>query len=377
MNPLSALAYYRCFRKRLLLLFLPGMRCVMVLCLILGVMVSCFLLVHRAFVVTRKAYTSIQAKGKPISLDTIAAIRLHENTARVAPCILSHTEITSLLSRIGVRVYLLGDPDMRLLMERMDVSLVSGRLPAAGSDEIVLHDVVARNKGLAVGDRLGSDLDPSETLLGAYTLVGLLEGDALCGFASLENWQTVHDVAVPEEYGILVMPQPGRLAALNQFVAYLPLSGNELSSLPVSTATLTESANRIYLLLNTVFVAVLLIDAISVSFLTYLFTLSRSREFAVLNAIGYSRRAIFQRSLLDVLILNLLAAATGLLFSLLVALGLQATFFLAAGRPLTLLSLQVWLPALCVPLASVLAEMVAIRSIFSRLDPMQLLDQDA
>lgn len=377
MNPLSALAYYRCFRKRLLLLFLPVMLCVMVLFLIQAVIVSSIQLEHRAFVVTRKAYTSIQAKGKPISLDTIAAIRLHENTARVAPCILSHTEITSLLSRIGVRVYLLGDPDMRLLMERMDVSLVSGRLPAAGSDEIVLHDVVARNKGLAVGDRLGSDLDPSETLLGAYTLVGLLEGDALCGFASLENWQTVHDVAVPEEYGILVMSQPGRLAALNQFVAYLPLSGNELSSLPVSTATLTESANRIYLLLNTVFVAVLLINAICVSFLTYLFTLSRSREFAVLNAIGYSRRAIFRRSLLDVLILNLLAAATGLLFSLLVALGLQATFFLAAGRPLTLLSLQVWLPALCVPLASVLAEMVAIRSIFSRLDPMQLLDQDA
>ncbi len=94
--------------------------------------------------------------------------------------------------------------------------------------------------------------------------------------------------------------------------------------------SLAESTSRIYLLLNIIFVAVLLINSICVSFLTYLFSQGRLREFALLNTIGYSRRLILRRSLLDVFLINAAATLVAVTLALL-AFGRQS-FFLSAGR---------------------------------------------
>lgn len=358
------------------MLFLPVLLCVLLIFLIQILIASSISLEYRAFVETRKAYTSIEARGRPIAAETAAAIAMHEDTERVAPCILHHTEIVSLLSRVGVRVYVLYEADIALLMTRMNLTLVSGRLPRPGSDEIILHEIIAANKGLAIGDRFGNDLNPSEQLLGQYTVTGLVSGEALCGFASLEYWTNLHEVWQPEEYGILAIARPGRHNAMSRFIEYLPLTGNELSTYAVSSVSLAESANRIYLLLNIIFISVLLINSLCVSFLTYLFSFSRLREFALLNTIGYSRRLILRRNLLDVVLINGAATLSAIALALLICLGANRYFFQPAGMPLTLTSAQAWLSCLCVPLASLLAEILAINSIFSRLDPLSLLERD-
>lgn len=376
MNPLAALVYYRHNKKKLLLLFLPVLLCVLLIFLIQILIASSIRLEYRAFVETRKAYTSIEARGKPIAASIAAAIAMHEDTERVAPCILHHTEIVSLLSRIGVRVYLLSEADIDLLMARMKLILVSGRLPRPGSDEIILHTVIAANKGLSIGDRFGNDLDQAEPLLGQFTVVGLVAGEAICGFASLEYWMDLHEVWQPEEYGILAIARPGRQQAMSRFIEYLPLTGNELSAYAISSQSLTESTNRIYLLLNIIFIAVLLINSICVSFLTYLFSHGRLREFALLNTIGISRQLILRRNLLDVFLINWAATVMAISLALLLCLGTNQLLFEPAGMPLDLMSVQAWLSCLCVPLASLLAEILAINSIFRRLDPLSLLEQD-
>lgn len=358
------------------MLFLPVLLCVLLIFLIQILIASSIRLEYRAFVETRKAYTSIQAKGRPVDAATAAAIAMHEDTERVAPCILHHTEIVSLLSRVGVRVYLLCEEDIALLMARMNLTLVSGRLPRPGSDEIILHETVAINKGLAIGARFGNDLNPSEQLLGQYTVVGLVSGEPLCGFASLEYWMDLHDVGHPEEYGILAIAKAGRHNAMNRFIEYLPLTGNELSAYTISSVSLAESTSRIYLLLNIIFVAVLLINSICVSFLTYLFSQGRLREFALLNTIGYNRRLILRRSLLDVFLINAAATFVAVALALFACLVANQFFFQPAGMPLSLTSGQAWLACLCVPLASLLAEIIAINSIFRRLDPLSLLERD-
>jgi len=376
MNPLAALAYYRHNKKRLLLLFLPVLLCVLLIFLIQILIASSISLEYRAFVETRKAYTSIEARGKPIAASTIAAIAMHEDTERVAPCILHHTEIVSLLSRVGVRVYLLYEPDMALLMTRMNLTLVSGQLPRPGSDEIILHETIAANKGLTIGDRFGNDLNPAEPLLGQHTVAGLVSGEALCGFASLESWTNLHQVWQPEEYGVLAIAKLERHNAMSRYIKYLPLTGNELSDYTISSMNLAESTNRIYLLINIIFVAVLLINSICVSFLTYLFSFGRLREFALLNMIGYNRQLLLRRNLVDVFLINSAATLVAISLALLVCLVANRLFFQPSGIPLSLTSAQAWLSCLCVPLASLLAEILAINSVFRHLDPLSLLERD-
>jgi hypothetical protein len=370
-------AYYRHNPRQFLLLFLPVLLCVLLLFLIQTVIASSFSLEYRAFVETRKAYTSIQARSRPIDGEMIEAIRQFEHTDRIAPCVLQFTEIASPISQVGVRIYLLGAQDLISLMSDMDLSLAAGRLPEPERAEIVLHELVAANKGLSIGDSIGFDLDPAERLLGQYTVVGLLRGQALCGFAPIEHWQTQNQISQPQEYGILVFPIAGHLQDLNRFITYLPATGAEISSYEISRTIHEEASGKVYLLLNTIFLAVLLINSLCVGFLTYLFYLGRARELALLQVIGYNRGAVLRHNLLDVLMINLAATllATGL--ALLIIAVLNQAVFQAAGMPLTVGGQQAWLILLCIPLAAMIAEILAVNSVFRHLDLVGLLDQDS
>jgi hypothetical protein len=376
MKPLPLLKYYSRNRKRLLLLVLPVLLCTMVFYLV-QVLIACYLSVeYRASVETRKSYTSIQARAKPIDLTVIEEIRQNEHTEKIVPCILEYTEMASILDSIGVRVYLLRSGDLGELMARMDLRLTAGRLPEAGRQEIVLHADTAANKGLKIGDQFGNDLDPAEKLMGLYTLTGLIDGPALCGFASLEAWQDRVGIDAPQEYGVLIYAKPGQLAALNTSIQYLPLTGNEISSLSTSMNGLDEAKNRIGIILNVVYLSLLLIIALCVGFLTYLFYLNRSREFAILNIIGYTRRAILTMNLQEISAINLATATLALGLALLISLGLNAAVFKPIGIPLPLFDPQTLLLCLCVPMVSVIAEILAVTRAFNGMEAITLLEQE-
>ena len=376
MKPLSSLVYYTRNRKKLALLASPVLLCTAVIFLIQSMISSYLNAQYSAFVETRKYYTSIQARGNPIDPGVLDAITQNENTEKVVPCVQDYTEMSSLLDVVGVRVYHLQRGDITELMGRMGIRLTEGRLPEPGRSEIVLHRAVAVNKNLTVGSEIGNELDPRERLLGRYTVVGLVEGPALCGFTPLETWQAKVRIAKPQEYGVLVYARPGRLEELNRFLQYLPLTGNELSSYDTSSDSILEQENKINLLLNIIYVALLAIIMLCVGFLTYLFTINRAREFAILNIIGYTRRRILETNLLAVGIISLAAAVFGALLSMAVCAALNAAVFARTGIPLPLLDGRTLLLCACVPLLSVIAEALAVARAFGSMDAISLLDSE-
>jgi putative ABC transport system permease protein len=266
--------------------------------------------------------------------------------------------------------------DLTELMDRMRLRLTGGRLPDPGKDEIILHRAVALNKGLAIGDEIGNELSPQERLLGRYRIVGIIDGPALCGFAPLETWQARVGIEKPQEYGVLVYAKPGKLGELNKYLKYLPMTGNELSSLDSSTDSLAASKNKINTILNMIYIALMSIIMLCAGFLSYLFTINRAREFAILNIIGYARRRILQTSLLAVGVINLVAAACAVLAAMAVCAVLNAAIFTSAGIPLPLVDSQTLLLCACVPLLSLVAEAMAIIRAFDGMDPISLLDAE-
>jgi hypothetical protein len=372
----SSLIFYVRSKKKLMLLAAPVLLCTMVIFIIQSMIASYINVQYKAFVETRKSYTAIEARGSPIDTATLDAIEQDENTQKIVPCVQSYTEMSSLLDMVGIRVYLMHQGDLSELMGRMGLRLTEGRLPIPGKDEMILHRSVAMNKGLSIGDVFGNEINPQERLLGRYMLVGLIDGPALCGFAPLETWQAHVGIEKPQEYGVLVYAKPGRLNELNKYLKYLPITGNELSSLDSSSESLVESENRINTLLNIVYIALMAIIMLCAGFLSYLFTINRAREFAILNIMGYTRRHILQTNLLAVGVINLAAAVCAVLLSMAVCAALNAAVFASTGIPLPLVDGQTLLLCACVPLLSLVAEVMAIMRAFDGMDAISLLDSE-
>lgn len=366
MKPVSNMKYYKHNKGRLLLLVIPLFLSVILLHTVYMIINSYYSVQYNAFVETRKHYTSIQARGSLIKTDILTTIKNHEDTQKVVPCILGYTEIESVISTVGVRVYLLYQNDLREFMDKMKLELAEGRLPDPGKNEIILHENILKNKNLAIGDAIGNDITAKEKLPGHYRIVGTLKGKALAGFASLEEWKEANDVENPEQYGVLIYAKEERLDNLNCYLSYLPLTGNDLSSYSNSWTDFTESSESIYLLLNVIYGSVLIIVSVCLGFLTYLFYHGRLKEFAILNVIGYSRQTIIIRNISEVLVLNLVSAISGILCSIIIGIVLNQALFKVKGTPLVLFDSKAIVLSFCVPMLCIIVQTVSIMISFNK-----------
>ncbi len=366
MKPVSNMKYYKHNKGRLLLLVIPLLLSVILLHTVYMIINSYYSVQYNAFVETRKHYSSIQARGSLIKSEILTSIETHEDTNKVVPCVLGYTEIESVLSTVGVRVYLLYQNDLREFMDKMNLEVAAGRLPDPGKNEIILHENIIKNKNLTIGDAIGSDITAKEKLSGRYRIVGTLKGKALAGFASLEEWKEENVVSNPEQYGVLIYAKEGRLDSLNRYLSYLPLTGNDLSSYSNSWSDFTESSESIYLLLNVIYGSVLIIVSVCLGFLTYLFYHGRLKEFAILNVIGYSRQTIILRNISEVLVLNLLSAISGILCLIIIGLVLNQTVFKVKGSPLALFDSKAIVLSLCIPMLCIIVQTVSIGISFSK-----------
>lgn len=377
MRPYSNFKYYGFHKGKLLLLVIPLFLSVFVLYFIHMVISSFYEVEYNAFVETRKYYTSIQARGDLIGSGITDTLRSYEHTEKVVPCVLGYTEVSGIISTVGVRIYLLHREDIQELITRMGLSLSSGRLPEPKEYEVILPEAVIKNKGLSLGDMIGSDLDASEKLTGRYKIVGTLKGKALCGFASLEAWQAGTGVTNPEEYGILVYAKKGKLNELNRYMMYLPMTGIEMSSLDSSTAGYAESSKSIYLLLNVIYCSVLIIVSVCLGFLTYLFYHARMKEFAVLHVIGYSRQAIIFRNIFEVAAINLISWLGGVAAAIAAGVLLNILALSHTGTPLVLFTGETFVLSLCIPMLCIIAQTLSIGLSISSTDMVSVIELES
>lgn len=377
MKPQSNLKYYKHNKGKLALLVIPLFLSMVLLYTVHMVIASFYDAQYNAFVETRKYYTSIQAVSSVISNDTIDAITHHENTKKLIPGVLGFTEINGVLSTIGVRVYFLYQNDMIELAEKMNLVLASGRLPTPGEKEIVLHEAVLKNKGLSIGDAIGSDVVSGERLTGQYSIVGALEGKALAGFAPLETWQNERAITHPEQIGVLIFAEEKKLNELNRYLSYLPMTGNELSSYQTSSTEYAKSSGNIYLIMNIIYGSVLIIVSICLGFLTYLFYHSRLKEFAILYVIGYSKQKIILRNIADVLAINVASALVAILCAIGIGAVLDITIFEAMGTPLLLFDIKTVVLSLCIPLLCIVSQSLSIGLSFQSADMVSIIELES
>jgi ABC-type antimicrobial peptide transport system permease subunit len=384
-RPLSSRTFYLRHRRRAVLL-VAGMAL-----MILGVAFPVFLAsvvlnaMQPGFEYLRYVSTVSPGTGRAVDPGVTAQIRSHPTAARVVPAMpLGLQALVPPGGSTPVSIYGVPEDELPALLDRLGMHLVAGRLPHARSNEMVISEAVALNRGLRLGDRLGrsapagAEADPliDDDVPVELVVVGLLAPDDLwLGFASFEYLES-HEFTASRPVDLLVVPAEGRKRELDAWLEESVASTQtEVNTYAAGRREFRQGRRALLSLLAAVESLIAIVAAFALAALNSIFFTQRREEFGILHAVGRGRPWLVLRTLKEtgsvVAIAWLIGAAVcvaGLAYA-------QANVYTPMGLSLDFFNPAPWLFTLPIPLAVVAASVGTIARMLSRLDPVSVIER--
>jgi putative ABC transport system permease protein len=259
-------------------------------------------------------------------------------------------------------------------MSKFKLTLKAGRLPEAGTREIAIHYLLARNKNLKIGDKIGSNLDKEEIIQGERTIVGLIEGKSIVSFDSLETWLKDNQVDFEYMLGMVILPKDGYAQQLNRQLESLNLPGLEVRTFNTVNSQYTRDSESIKIILTFISILVIVIVSFCTGFLCFIYFSQRRSEFGLLNAIGYSKQQVINRAFGEISGLNIFGFVAGISLSLLVGVLIDFISYAPRGQILEVWDLNNIMKAACIPIFVTLFSIVPIWRMLKKLDPITIIE---
>jgi ABC-type lipoprotein release transport system permease subunit len=274
--------------------------------------------------------------------------------------------------------FALMEADVAYFLQRCGATLKEGQLLQPRTNGIMLSQKVAANLGLGVGDTIHNAIDPElySNIPAPLEVVGILESDLRLSIASLEYFndhELFSHLTMPL---LLVMAQPGREAAVDDFLR------NEIEAAGTGVDTFQELAERMardYRATYALLLPVVIIVTVATLFVIGVANRSafthRVPEFGILHAAGHSKRWLIRRLALETGMLAVTGWVMGIGLSWLVLYVLRLALFSPRGHDLNVVTLAPAVPVIPVPIAVIGFTLVSAGRIFSRLDPVAIVER--
>ncbi len=315
------------------------------------------------------------AKSAPIGEELVNKLEQSGAVNRVYPCLYSYTNISLVIGgTTGTQVISFTEPDMASAIQSFGLSLSEGRLPDPGKNEIALHELAARNKGLNVGDKIGSNVQEGEVLEGSYTISGLLSGKAILSATSLEYELKRRSIDNVYSLGVLAVPKAGQLEKMNADLDVLDGSGLVKRTNATVTRQFEEDTRSVLALISMIGLMTVVILSICAGFLNYIHFYVRRSEFATLFALGLTQGQVIRQAFVQITAVNLAGFAAGWLLSLLAAAAFNFLLLTAKGLAMPVFDGEAMLKSFCVPLFATLSGVVPVWRILLALDVTDVLE---
>jgi ABC-type lipoprotein release transport system permease subunit len=315
----------------------------------------------------------------------VAQVRSHPYVERVIPAIrLGLMLDMPPMNHNPARVYGVSEGDAQVLLDLYGVRLARGRLPHPHSNEIVVSEAMALNRGLDIGARVGRpayELD--YTIPTEMVVVGILsssvdssgKGDPWIGFASYE-YLSSHELYASSPIHLLLVAKQGRKVEIDDWLQ------ENVASERTSVWTYHTQLKRyrqdmlmLFLLCAIPESIIAIVAAAALAILSYTVFSQRREEYGILHAIGHSRRWLVRRTLGEtasvVLVAWLLGASlcgAGLAY-------VQFGLYAPKGLTLDFFNPVPWLLTLPMPLAVITVGTGLVARMLSRLDPVAIIER--
>jgi hypothetical protein len=305
------------------------------------------------------------------SIDVPAAVKTivaqDPRTGRMIPSGATWLRVRTILGHIGIPVFGVAPEDARRLVERCDLRLVAGRLPRPETNEVALSREWARNLRARIGGRVGSGS-------AELRVCGLLDGPVRLALGS-DSYMFAHFYP-PAQIFLVLSRDPQQQETLGQELRA------RLKGRPVTLNTLTSALERtrfelsqLFLIASMIQNCVVLIVALTMGLLTYIYYSQRTPEFGLLAAIGCGRRRLLARVAKEVVLLVMGAWAAGLALNLTTLWLLW--FFLMEPRGMVLdpFDLSAYARTLLLPGVVLLFALVTVTRQVWTLDPVTVIER--
>ena len=345
-------------------------------------------------------YVSKVTPGRERTVDSgvMAQIRRHPTVKHVMPVMSLGLQVDVPPSGVmRASIYGVHEGDLPDLVDLFEMELREGRLPRPRSNEIVLTGPVALNRGLHVGDRIGTpahqrgefgllDVDDIPTEM---VVVGILQrradlsrtgqnlssGAMWLGLASYE-YLASHELTSSRSVHLLVVPADGRKneldAWLRESVASAQTHVATHSSEYLKHQQHVRSLVLIFALVGSI---TAIVAAIAMATLNYVFFVQRQEEFGILHAVGRSRLWLVLRTMKETGSVITVAWLAGAVICCIGLVCFQAFVYAPKRLSLDVFNPVPWLMTFPIPLAVVAVGTGTVARTLSRFDPVYIVER--
>jgi type III secretory pathway component EscS len=312
MDPLSPWTYGRRNLRRILPLFIILAFVVM---LVVAILTALGGLKESALAYTREFdhWTVLfPRRDTRIPASARAALEAHPAVERLIDSRNCFVRVRTLIGPVPYHLRAVRREEAEFLLARAGNRLKEGSLPRPGTSEVALHENLMKANGWTLGAEFGMEVTEEDWMPGRFRVVGILEGPTPLGLASFEYLDNplLYPFSAKLWERLIVAARPGRLAELNAFLRTLP----DVKPWDKERAVeeVSEAFDRIVLIFNFISALLIVVVAGVVGLLHNIFFAQRLDEFAILLAIGHTRRRLLGKALLETAGLMAVSWAAGL-----------------------------------------------------------------
>ncbi len=214
---------------------------------------------------------------------------------RIMVCRATSTQVNSIVGPWPFVVLGLGQDDIRYYLQRQGVKAIEGRLPKAGEAEALVSRPVALNLGLKIGSNVqGPEVENSYSPLNVK-VVGIAETSRWIMLNTIE-YQRLHHFP-PIDLGLVFADNLKDQNTLDHW-AEKRFKGKRTQVFAFFQVdrTTDKMFNTLYQILNVVIGMMVLVITFMMGMLINIYQTQRLVEFGLLQAIGYTRKRLFKRT---------------------------------------------------------------------------------
>ncbi len=375
MDPLSPWTYARRNRRKILptLLILT-----FVVTLVVAILATVRGLKEAALEYTREFdhWTMLFPKRDTrISPETRRAVAAHPAVERLLDSRNCFIRVKTVIGFVPYHLRAATPEETRFLMERCGARLKEGALPRPGTNEVALHEYLMKANGWSLGREFGIDVDENDWMPGRFRITGILEGPAPLGVCSFEylNNPLVYAYSAKLWERLWVVARPGRLAEMNAFLR--TLDDVKAWDKARSVEEVSQGFDRILLVLNFISGILILVVSLVVGLIHNIFFAQRMDEFAVLLAIGHTKRRLFRKVALETGGIMAFSWGAGVALAFAVLGAFRAAVLEPRGVPLPLAQAAPVAASLALPVVAMVFAIATVRGRLRRLDPVSIIER--
>jgi ABC-type antimicrobial peptide transport system permease subunit len=272
--------------------------------------------------------------------------------------------------------------DMAYLVNLYHLTLAEGHLPQTNTNEIVLPWTAAKNRNIKVGDIIGDPANPiypgapslpaSIVVSGIFAPADSLSNETWLSFMSLEYADALRE----DNLSLIVVPRTGQKAELDSWLEN-QIAGDDRIVLTYGNqqAAFQKEMGSMLSTFGLMEFVIALMAALAMAGLNYFFIKQRQAEFGVLNALGFGRPQLVGRIFRETFYTTGAAWLISMLGCICIVFFLQQGLFASIGLRLNFFNPTPWMFTLPIPIAVLMVNVVSTLWMFSRLDPISIIER--